>query len=184
MFLLFVFLCRRRLLASDCPRWRSHAAFLNEPVLWFPRKKSTFPLGLGVRVRVRSHRFVSRFFGVFTSLLSLQQQMKTVAVLGGGIAGLAASFYLCRSPQVTKVRPHPVAGPVWELGVTCPCLQVILVESSGRLGGWLSSTRRADGAVFEHGPRGIRPAGALGRNTLNMASAPTLVPPAGVPDQG
>ncbi|CAG02770.1 unnamed protein product, partial [Tetraodon nigroviridis] len=73
--------------------------------------------------------------------------MKTVAVLGGGVAGLAASFYLCRSPQVTKV---------------------ILVESSGRLGGWLSSTRRADGAVFEHGPRGIRPAGALGRNTLNM----------------
>lgn len=35
---------------------------------------------------------------------SSQQQMKTVAVLGGGIAGLAASFYLCRSPQVTKVR--------------------------------------------------------------------------------
>ncbi|TWW79960.1 protoporphyrinogen oxidase isoform X2 [Takifugu flavidus] len=73
--------------------------------------------------------------------------MKTVAVLGGGIAGLAASYYLCRSPQVTKV---------------------ILLESSSRVGGWLSSTRRPDGAVFEHGPRGIRPAGAVGRNTLNM----------------
>ncbi|XP_061571486.1 protoporphyrinogen oxidase-like isoform X1 [Cololabis saira] len=73
--------------------------------------------------------------------------MRTVAVLGGGIGGLAASYYLCKSPQVTKV---------------------ILVESSSRFGGWLWSTRRSDGAVFEHGPRGIRPAGAVGQNTLNM----------------
>lgn len=73
--------------------------------------------------------------------------MRTVAVLGGGIGGLAASYYLCKSPQVTKV---------------------ILLESSSRFGGWLWSTRRSDGAVFEHGPRGIRPAGAVGRNTLNM----------------
>ncbi|XP_072251109.1 protoporphyrinogen oxidase [Leuresthes tenuis] len=73
--------------------------------------------------------------------------MKSVAVLGGGIGGLAASYYLCKNPQVTKV---------------------IVLESSSRFGGWLWSTRRSDGAVFEHGPRGIRPAGAVGRNTLNM----------------
>ncbi|XP_054636735.1 protoporphyrinogen oxidase isoform X2 [Dunckerocampus dactyliophorus] len=73
--------------------------------------------------------------------------MRTVAVLGGGIGGLAASYYLCKSPQVTKV---------------------ILLEAGSRVGGWLWSTRRSDGAVFEHGPRGIRPAGAVGRNTLNM----------------
>ncbi|XP_019735518.1 protoporphyrinogen oxidase [Hippocampus comes] len=73
--------------------------------------------------------------------------MRTVAVLGGGIGGLAASYYLCKSPQVAKV---------------------ILLESSNRFGGWLWSTRRSDGGVFEHGPRGIRPAGAVGRNTLNM----------------
>uniref|UniRef100_A0A8C9ZF51 Protoporphyrinogen oxidase n=1 Tax=Sander lucioperca TaxID=283035 RepID=A0A8C9ZF51_SANLU len=73
--------------------------------------------------------------------------MTTVAVLGGGIGGLAASYYLCKSPQVTKV---------------------IVLESSSRFGGWLWSTRRSDGAVFEHGPRGIRPAGAVGHNTLNM----------------
>uniref|UniRef100_A0A3Q3VYM4 Protoporphyrinogen oxidase n=1 Tax=Mola mola TaxID=94237 RepID=A0A3Q3VYM4_MOLML len=73
--------------------------------------------------------------------------MRTIAVLGGGIGGLAASYYLCKTPQVTKV---------------------ILLESSSRFGGWLWSTRRSDGAVFEHGPRGIRPAGAVGRNTLNM----------------
>ncbi|XP_058504191.1 protoporphyrinogen oxidase [Solea solea] len=73
--------------------------------------------------------------------------MRTVAVLGGGIGGLATAYYLCKSPQITKV---------------------IVLESSSRLGGWLWSTRRSDGAVFEHGPRGIRPAGAVGRNTLNM----------------
>ncbi|KAM7420084.1 hypothetical protein PAMA_014677 [Pampus argenteus] len=73
--------------------------------------------------------------------------MGTVAVLGGGIGGLAACYYLSKSPQVTKI---------------------IILESSSRFGGWLSSTRRSDGAVFEHGPRGIRPAGAVGRNTLNM----------------
>ncbi|XP_076594182.1 protoporphyrinogen oxidase isoform X1 [Chaetodon auriga] len=77
----------------------------------------------------------------------MDQLMRTIAVLGGGIGGLAASYYLCKSPQVTKV---------------------IVLESSSRFGGWLWSTRRSDGAVFEHGPRGIRPAGAVGYNTLNM----------------
>ncbi|XP_026149388.1 protoporphyrinogen oxidase isoform X2 [Mastacembelus armatus] len=71
--------------------------------------------------------------------------MRSIAVLGGGIGGLAASYYLCKS------------------------LQVIVLESSSRFGGWLWSTRRSDGAVFEHGPRGIRPAGAVGHNTLNMS---------------
>ncbi|XP_067094152.1 protoporphyrinogen oxidase [Osmerus mordax] len=72
---------------------------------------------------------------------------KTVAVLGGGIGGLSACYSLCKSPLVSKI---------------------VLVEGDGRVGGWLNSTRREDGAVFEHGPRGIRPAGAVGRNTLNM----------------
>lgn len=53
----------------------------------------------------------------------------------------------------------------------CVCLQVIVLESSSRFGGWLWSTRRSDGAVFEHGPRGIRPAGGVGHNTLNMVSS-------------
>lgn len=48
--------------------------------------------------------------------------------------------------------------------------QVIVLESSSRFGGWLWSLRRSDGAVFELGPRGIRPVGAVGRNTLNMVS--------------
>ncbi|KAJ7307389.1 hypothetical protein JRQ81_009404 [Phrynocephalus forsythii] len=74
---------------------------------------------------------------------------RTVAVFGGGVSGLAASYYLARSPQAPKV---------------------ILLESSSCLGGWIDSTRTEDGAVFEHGPRGIRPAGAVGKNTLLMVS--------------
>uniref|UniRef100_A0A8C9ZHQ9 Protoporphyrinogen oxidase n=1 Tax=Sander lucioperca TaxID=283035 RepID=A0A8C9ZHQ9_SANLU len=103
--------------------------------------------------------------------------MTTVAVLGGGIGGLAASYYLCKSPQVTKVTHHHGATFCLSVYVSVSdmvlqslslCLQVIVLESSSRFGGWLWSTRRSDGAVFEHGPRGIRPAGAVGHNTLNM----------------
>ncbi|XP_078525294.1 protoporphyrinogen oxidase [Lissotriton helveticus] len=74
---------------------------------------------------------------------------RTVVVAGGGISGLAACYHLVKSGSVPKV---------------------ILVEGSSRLGGWLDSTRTDDGAVFEHGPRGIRPAGAVGKNTLSMVS--------------
>ncbi|XP_015989548.1 protoporphyrinogen oxidase isoform X2 [Rousettus aegyptiacus] len=74
---------------------------------------------------------------------------RTVVVLGGGISGLAASYYLSRAP--------------------CPP-KVVLVEGSEHLGGWIRSVRGPDGAVFELGPRGIRPAGALGARTLLLAS--------------
>ncbi|CAM9128577.1 unnamed protein product [Bubo scandiacus] len=73
----------------------------------------------------------------------------TVAVVGGGISGLAACYHLARGPRPPKV---------------------LLLEASGRLGGWLQSTRAADGAVFEHGPRGVRPGGAAGTDTLHMVS--------------
>ncbi|XP_011507969.1 protoporphyrinogen oxidase isoform X5 [Homo sapiens] len=73
---------------------------------------------------------------------------RTVVVLGGGISGLAASYHLSRAP--------------------CPP-KVVLVESSERLGGWIRSVRGPNGAIFELGPRGIRPAGALGARTLLLA---------------
>ncbi|XP_033927108.1 protoporphyrinogen oxidase isoform X2 [Melopsittacus undulatus] len=73
----------------------------------------------------------------------------TVAVVGGGISGLAACYHLSRGPRPPKV---------------------LLLEAGARLGGWLQSTRAADGAVFEHGPRGIRPGGAAGADTLHMVS--------------
>ncbi|XP_006861828.1 PREDICTED: protoporphyrinogen oxidase [Chrysochloris asiatica] len=74
---------------------------------------------------------------------------RTVVVLGGGISGLAASYHLSRVPKPPKV---------------------ILVEGSKRLGGWIRSVRGPDGAIFELGPRGIRPAGALGAQTLLLVS--------------
>ncbi|XP_064331120.1 protoporphyrinogen oxidase isoform X2 [Phalacrocorax carbo] len=73
----------------------------------------------------------------------------TVAVVGGGISGLAACYHLARAPRPPKV---------------------LLLEASARLGGWLQSTRTAEGAVFEHGPRGIRPGGAVGTDTLHMVT--------------
>ncbi|XP_041499436.1 protoporphyrinogen oxidase-like isoform X2 [Microtus oregoni] len=74
---------------------------------------------------------------------------RTVIVLGGGISGLVASYHLIRGP--------------------CPP-KVILVEGSKRLGGWIRSVRGSDGAIFELGPRGIRPAGVLGARTLLLVS--------------
>ena len=44
------------------------------------------------------------------------------------------------------------------------------MEGSERLGGWIHSVRGPDGAIFELGPRGIRPAGALGARTLLLVS--------------
>ncbi|XP_041259936.1 protoporphyrinogen oxidase isoform X2 [Onychostruthus taczanowskii] len=73
----------------------------------------------------------------------------TVAVVGGGISGLAACYHLLRAPRPPKV---------------------VLLEASGRFGGWLQSTRTPEGAVFEHGPRGVRPAGPAGAETLHMVS--------------
>nr|XP_020029949.1 protoporphyrinogen oxidase isoform X3 [Castor canadensis] len=75
--------------------------------------------------------------------------VRTVVVLGGGISGLAACYHLSRAP--------------------CPP-KVVLVEASKRLGGWIRSVRGPDGAIFELGPRGIRPAGALGARTLLLVS--------------
>uniref|UniRef100_I3M7X4 Amine oxidase n=1 Tax=Ictidomys tridecemlineatus TaxID=43179 RepID=I3M7X4_ICTTR len=70
---------------------------------------------------------------------------RTVVVLGGGISGLAASYHLSQAPRPPKV---------------------VLVEGSKRLGGWIRSIRGPGGAIFELGPRGIRPAGVLGARTL------------------
>ncbi|EGP86679.1 uncharacterized protein MYCGRDRAFT_43963 [Zymoseptoria tritici IPO323] len=75
-----------------------------------------------------------------------------VAVLGGGITGLAAAHYV--------TREHPRA-------------KVTLYEASDRVGGWVSSKRADvhDGTVlFEGGPRTLRPNGngVLAANASQM----------------
>ncbi|XP_037030617.1 protoporphyrinogen oxidase [Bradysia coprophila] len=66
-------------------------------------------------------------------------------VLGGGISGLSAAYYLSRTVK------SPTA----------------LFESSDRIGGWIKSTQQP-GYIFESGPRTIRPAGIKGKNTLQL----------------
>lgn len=49
-------------------------------------------------------------------------------------------------------------------------VQVVLLESSGRVGGWMHSVRTEEGAVLELGPRSLRTAGAAGKTTLSLVS--------------
>lgn len=70
-----------------------------------------------------------------------------VAVLGGGISGLAAAWNLARR-----------GGGV----------QVSVFEAGEEVGGWLRSERTEQGAVMELGPRSLRIAGASGKTTLSL----------------
>ncbi|KAL8596599.1 hypothetical protein ACOMHN_034970 [Nucella lapillus] len=75
--------------------------------------------------------------------------MATVVVVGGGVSGLAATYYLQKlGARVGKI---------------------ILLEGSRRTGGWMHSERHSDGGLFEFGPRSLRPAGRSGKNTLRLA---------------
>ena len=78
------------------------------------------------------------------------QSNRDVAVLGGGITGLASAFYLSSTAPDTKVT---------------------LYESGPRLGGWLHSTSVDVGngkVVFEQGPRNLRPSMPNGWLTLDL----------------
>lgn len=69
-----------------------------------------------------------------------QTNSHNVAILGGGITGLATAYFLTQQ---------------------LPRAKVTIYEASDRIGGWLSSKRVAvkDGSVlFEAGPRTLRPA--------------------------
>ena len=76
--------------------------------------------------------------------------MSRVAVLGGGISGLSAAFYLSQA-------------------ATSRFNQILLLESSGRVGGWVQTNVLPDGSVFEAGPRSVRGVGQAGHNTLELA---------------
>ncbi|KAF2364564.1 Protoporphyrinogen oxidase [Trinorchestia longiramus] len=77
--------------------------------------------------------------------------MATVAVLGGGISGLAAAHY------VRHLHPTSVVG------------RVILLEVADHLGGWLQSSTQNSGTLFEVGPRTLRATGVAGANTIALA---------------
>ena len=66
--------------------------------------------------------------------MSMTTQRKKVVVVGGGITGLAAAFYMQKEAR--------------EKGLP---LDVLLVEAANRLGGKIQTVRR-DGFVIERGP--------------------------------
>ena len=69
-----------------------------------------------------------------------------VNILGGGISGLSAAYYLSTVQRGANVK---------------------LFEASSRFGGWVKTEKR-DGYVFEAGPRTIRPKGLVGNSTLQL----------------
>eukprot|EP00123_Amoebidium_parasiticum_P008285 comp18701_c0_seq1/m.20425 comp18701_c0_seq1/g.20425 ORF comp18701_c0_seq1/g.20425 comp18701_c0_seq1/m.20425 type:complete len:498 (-) comp18701_c0_seq1:410-1903(-) len=71
---------------------------------------------------------------------------KPTVVLGAGISGLAAA---------------------WELARRDPHRKIMVLEASGRAGGWVETTRK-DGFLFEQGPHSIRSAPA-GYSLCDMA---------------
>ncbi|KAL8727781.1 MAG: hypothetical protein Q9166_005836 [cf. Caloplaca sp. 2 TL-2023] len=78
------------------------------------------------------------------------QRVTSVAVLGGGITGLASAYYLAQQ---------------------LPNAQITLFESSSRLGGWLHSEQVDVGngkILFEQGPRTLRPSRPNGWVTLDL----------------
>ncbi|BFF91882.1 protoporphyrinogen oxidase [Drosophila madeirensis] len=71
----------------------------------------------------------------------------TTAVLGGGLSGLSAGYYLLRR----------FGNPL------------TIYEASPRVGGWIRTEARKDrDFIFETGPRTIRPVGVPGANTLEL----------------
>lgn len=72
------------------------------------------------------------------------------AILGGGLGGLSAGYYLLKNNKFCNNN-----------------LKLYLLEATGYCGGWVKSIRTKD-YTFEQGPRTIRPKGVTGLNTLNM----------------
>lgn len=72
------------------------------------------------------------------------------AILGGGLGGLSAGYYLLKNNLNSQNN-----------------LKLFLLEATNYCGGWIKSIRTKD-YIFEQGPRTIRPKGITGLNTLNM----------------
>lgn len=80
------------------------------------------------------------------------QPPRRVAILGGGITGLASAYHLAKELKDAEIT---------------------IYESSDRMGGWLNSKHVNVGngkVVFEQGPRTLRPDLPYGSLTLNLVS--------------
>ncbi|KAI8099313.1 protoporphyrinogen oxidase [Halteromyces radiatus] len=70
-----------------------------------------------------------------------------VTILGGGISGLSAAYYLAR---------------------LAPQIHIRLLEATDHVGGWIKSEKVNDKVLFEAGPRTLRPKGTGGAILLDM----------------
>lgn len=74
---------------------------------------------------------------------------KRVVVLGGGVSGLTAA---------------------WSLARASPRLDVVLLESGERTGGWINSKKIENGGIHEVGPRSMRIRDKSGKIALALMS--------------
>lgn len=106
----------------------------------------------------RSYKFLRRQYATGLSTTNTNHEATNIAVLGGGITGLASAYFLSRS---------------------LPNASITLIEASSRLGGWLHSKKVDVGAgsvVFEQGPRNLRPTVPNGLITLDLVCLRLLRP--------
>jgi hypothetical protein len=102
---------------------------------------------------IHSHADLSRLpifpYNELAPDMNFNEDITDVAVLGGGITGLATAYYLTKQYPETKIT---------------------LLESSSRFGGWLNSTKHHvnnQDLIFELGARTLRPH----RITLDLVSS-------------
>ena len=99
---------------------------------------------------VRSAGQESCLYRHYATALSTSTTKPSIAVLGGGITGLASAYFLSRD---------------------LPNATITLIEASSRLGGWLHSRTVDIGSgnvIFEQGPRNLRPTKPNGLVTLDL----------------
>lgn len=71
----------------------------------------------------------------------------TVHILGGGVSGLSAAYYLCKK---------------------IPSNTISILEASKRTGGWIQTHELENGILFEQAARTLRPRSETGLNTLSL----------------
>jgi hypothetical protein len=127
---------------------------LHTSTRWRQQAPSKGPIG---QKRSTPLSTVNKLLQTPRGLDKLKQDVKVkeprVAVLGGGISGLAATYFLT---------------------IKFPNLPITLFESSNRLGGWLQSKRvevEGGSVTFEQGPRTLRTENGAGLLTLKMVGS-------------
>ncbi|EPQ28598.1 uncharacterized protein PFL1_03901 [Pseudozyma flocculosa PF-1] len=121
--------------------------------------RTSAPRGLAATTLSAAHRS-ARLASTVAAGQPSAPAKKTLAVLGGGISGLASAYRLSQRLPASRYR-------------------VVLLEQSQRLGGWIDSRRTTlaspptdpnapSTALIEKGPRSIRPTGPTGMVMLEL----------------